>query len=46
MERTRGTLLVPYFPAGGHRVWGAIAMILSELLTILGWEGPTRRAPE
>lgn len=40
MERPRGKLLVPYFPVRGHRVWGATAMILSELLTILGWEGP------
>lgn len=41
MERPRGKLLVPYFPVRGFRVWGATAMILSELLTILGWEGPT-----
>ncbi len=39
-ERPRGKLLIPYFPVSGTRVWGATAMMLAELLTILGWEGP------
>lgn len=45
MERPRGKLLVPYFSVRGYRVWGATAMVLSELLTILGWEGPINPAP-
>lgn len=40
MDRPRGRLLVPYFVDGACRVWGATAMMLAELLVILGWEGP------
>ena len=38
MPLTRRDLEVqaPYFAIDGHRVWGATAMILSELLWILG----------
>jgi len=31
---------VPYFDLAGARLWGATAMITSELLTLLGWPGP------
>jgi 8-oxo-dGTP pyrophosphatase MutT (NUDIX family) len=40
MDRPRGNLLVPYFILDSCDVWGATAMILSELLSILGWQGP------
>jgi 8-oxo-dGTP pyrophosphatase MutT (NUDIX family) len=40
MDRPRGRLLVPYFILDTCDVWGATAMILSELLSILGWQGP------
>jgi 8-oxo-dGTP pyrophosphatase MutT (NUDIX family) len=40
MDRPRGKLLVPYFILDTCDVWGATAMILSELLSILGWQGP------
>jgi len=39
-DRPRGRLRIPYFAVGSDRVWGATAMMLAELLTILGWEGP------
>lgn len=42
LDRPRGRLLVPHFSVHGIRVWGATAMMLAELLTILGWEGPAR----
>ena len=35
-------LRIPYFPVGGRKLWGATAMILAELLVMLGWEGPER----
>jgi 8-oxo-dGTP pyrophosphatase MutT (NUDIX family) len=39
-DRPRGTLLIPYFTLDSCDVWGATAMILSEVLSILGWSGP------
>ena len=27
---------VPFFEVGGERVWGATAMILAELMTVIG----------
>lgn len=35
---------VPYFHVDGEKVWGATAMIVGELLTLLGWP-PTPRPP-
>jgi 8-oxo-dGTP pyrophosphatase MutT (NUDIX family) len=40
-DRPRGTLLIPYFTLDSCEVWGATAMILSELLSILEWPGPS-----
>ena len=34
------TVITPMFLAGGAEVWGATAMVLSELLALLGWMGP------
>jgi hypothetical protein len=31
---------VPMLRVGGAEIWGATAMVLAELLTILGWSGP------
>ena len=33
----------PMFLAGGAEVWGATAMVLSELLALLGWMGPVTK---
>jgi 8-oxo-dGTP pyrophosphatase MutT (NUDIX family) len=30
---------VPAFRAAGHEIWGATAMVVAELLVMLGWEG-------
>ena len=30
-------LMVPAFDISGHEIWGATAMVLAELLTMLGW---------
>jgi 8-oxo-dGTP pyrophosphatase MutT (NUDIX family) len=32
----------PAFPVGQVDLWGATAMIVAELLAVLGWPGPTR----
>lgn len=42
---TRGDLLldVPAFVVGDVVIWGATAMVLSELLAMLGWGGPPAR---
>jgi 8-oxo-dGTP pyrophosphatase MutT (NUDIX family) len=32
-------IAVPAFRAAGHEIWGATAMVLAELLVMLGWEG-------
>lgn len=34
----RGTVDVPYFRVEGERVWGATAMVLAELLSLVGYE--------
>ena len=41
-ERTRDgiTLTVPAFHVSGEEIWGATAMVLAELLTLLGWQAP------
>ncbi len=41
LERDGVIYTVPGFGVGGARVWGATAMVLSELLVLLGWEGPS-----
>lgn len=49
--RGRERFSVPYFEAGGERVWGATAMILAELLSVIGrpvrdpWSGPASNTP-
>jgi 8-oxo-dGTP pyrophosphatase MutT (NUDIX family) len=40
MMRDNTTRNVPFIPAGGAEIWGATAMVLAELLTMLGWQGP------
>ena len=35
-----GTLEFPVFLAEGVEIWGATAMVLAELLSLLGWPGP------
>jgi 8-oxo-dGTP pyrophosphatase MutT (NUDIX family) len=37
MTRDNTTRNVPFIPAGGAEIWGATAMVLAELLTMLGW---------
>jgi len=32
----------PYFAVGDAKLWGASAMIMAELLVLLGWAGPPR----
>src|SRR5206468_2235328 len=41
-ERARDgtTITVPAFHVGGEEIWGATAMVLAELLTLLDWKGP------
>jgi 8-oxo-dGTP pyrophosphatase MutT (NUDIX family) len=41
MMRDNTTRNVPVIPVGGAEIWGATAMVLAELLTILGWQGPS-----
>ena len=40
MARETGPLEFPVFLAEGVEIWGATAMVLAELLSILGWTGP------
>ena len=40
VTRETGTLAFPVFLAEGVEIWGATAMVLAELLSILGWPGP------
>jgi 8-oxo-dGTP pyrophosphatase MutT (NUDIX family) len=35
-------LVVPALQVRGAEIWGATAMALAELLTLLGWQGPPR----
>ena len=43
LTRDTGSLEVPVFLAEDVEVWGATAMVLAELLTMLGWAGPVLR---
>jgi 8-oxo-dGTP pyrophosphatase MutT (NUDIX family) len=40
MTRETGTLEFPVFLVEGIEIWGATAMVLAELLSMLGWPGP------
>lgn len=40
VTRETGTLEFPVFLAEGVEIWGATAMVLAELLSLLGWRGP------
>ena len=40
VRRETGTLEFPVFLAEGVEIWGATAMVLAELLSLLGWRGP------
>lgn len=40
LERGSLTIEFPAFPIDGAEIWGATAMVLSELLALLGWTGP------
>jgi 8-oxo-dGTP pyrophosphatase MutT (NUDIX family) len=42
MTREGRALDFPAFPAGDVDIWGATAMVLAELLAVLGWTGPGR----
>lgn len=48
LERPAGatravTISYPAFAVDGVEIWGATAMVLAELLALLGWRGPQRR---
>ena len=43
VSRETGTLEFPVFLAEGVEIWGATAMVLAELLSLLGWPGPNPR---
>ena len=36
------TVIVPAFRIAGHEIWGATAMVLAELLVLLGWPTPSQ----
>jgi 8-oxo-dGTP pyrophosphatase MutT (NUDIX family) len=40
MTRAGGQIRVPTLHAEGADIWGATAMVVSEFLTMLGWQGP------
>jgi 8-oxo-dGTP pyrophosphatase MutT (NUDIX family) len=40
MAREGGQIRVPTLHAEGADIWGATAMVVSEFLTMLGWQGP------
>jgi 8-oxo-dGTP pyrophosphatase MutT (NUDIX family) len=40
VTRETGSLEFPVFLAEGVEIWGATAMVLAELLSVLGWPGP------
>lgn len=44
IDRRRGDIPVvaPSFCVAGHEIWGATAMVLAELLVLLGWQNPER----
>jgi 8-oxo-dGTP pyrophosphatase MutT (NUDIX family) len=39
-ERDGHRIAVPAFRVGDDEIWGATAMVLAELLVVLGWAGP------
>ena len=39
-EREGHRIVVPAFRVGREEIWGATAMVLAELLVVLGWSGP------
>ena len=39
-ERDGHRIAVPAFRVGGDEIWGATAMVVAELLVVLGWAGP------
>jgi 8-oxo-dGTP pyrophosphatase MutT (NUDIX family) len=43
MPRETGPLEFPVFLVEGVEIWGATAMVLAELLTMLDWPGPSLR---
>jgi 8-oxo-dGTP pyrophosphatase MutT (NUDIX family) len=43
MMRDVGPLDYPAFSVDGVEIWGATAMVLAELLALLGWNGPSAR---
>jgi 8-oxo-dGTP pyrophosphatase MutT (NUDIX family) len=40
-ERDGRRIVVPAFRIGRDEIWGATAMVLAELLVLLGWPGPS-----
>jgi 8-oxo-dGTP pyrophosphatase MutT (NUDIX family) len=40
VARDGEAIRVPAFHAEGAEIWGATAMVVSEFLTMLGWQGP------
>jgi 8-oxo-dGTP pyrophosphatase MutT (NUDIX family) len=40
-EREGSRITVPAFRVGDDEIWGATAMVLAELLVVLGWTGPS-----
>lgn len=45
LEREGQTIDFPAFPVAGAEIWGATAMVLSEFLALLGWNGPDAHHP-
>jgi len=41
-ERDGRRIVVPAFRVGRDEIWGATAMVLAELLVLLGWPGPSQ----
>jgi len=41
-ERDGHRIEVPAFRVGRDEIWGATAMVLAELLVVLGWPGPSQ----
>ena len=40
LARETGPLEFPVFLTEGVEIWGATAMVLAEMLSMLGWNGP------
>jgi 8-oxo-dGTP pyrophosphatase MutT (NUDIX family) len=45
LTRETGTLEFPVFVVDDVEIWGATAMVLAELLAMLGWRGPALSRP-